>query len=142
MAEIKQSLDQTVFDFAKQYPDTEFLLYFNPDSLLGKALIFRNYLSFAQYSYFVQQATKKSDTFSNVYLFGFDNLAFTNDISYYKDTIHYHEDINSHLLQLMKAKKYALRIDNVDNYLSELWVRVEKFDLKTFNQLIQNNLPN
>ena len=42
----------------------------------------------------------------------------------------------------MKAKKYALRIDNVDNYLSELWVRVEKFDLKTFNQLIQNNLPN
>lgn len=63
MDEISQSLDQTVFDFARQYPDTEFLLYFNPDSLLGKALTFRNQLSFTQYSHFVQQAVKNQTLF-------------------------------------------------------------------------------
>ena len=141
MAEISQSLDQTVFDFARQYPDTEFLLYFNPDSLLGKALTFRNYLSFTQYSYFVQQAVKKSSAFSNVHLFVFDNLTFTNDLSYYKDTTHYREDINSQLLHLMKAKKYSLSVDNVDSYLNELWVRVEKFDLDALNQFLQSKLP-
>ncbi|MCL1596417.1 hypothetical protein M3080_03415 [Parasutterella secunda] len=141
MDEISQSLDQTVFDFARQYPDTEFLLYFNPDSILGKALTFRNLLSVSQYSYFVQQAVKKSDTFSNVHLFGFDNLTFTNDISYYKDTTHYREDINSQLLHLMKAKKYSLSVENVDSYLNELWVRVENFDLNTLNQSLQSKLP-
>ena len=141
MDEISQSLDQTVFDFARQYPDTEFLLYFNPDSLLGKALTFRNQLSFTQYSHFVQQAVKKSNTFSNVHLFGFDNLAFTNDLSYYKDTTHYREDINSQLLHLMKAKKYSLSVDNVNSYINELWVRVEKFDLDALNQFLQNELP-
>lgn len=141
MDEISQSLNQAVFDFARQYPDTEFLLYFNPDSLLGKALTFRNNLSFTQYSYFVQQAVKKSDTFSNVHLFGFDNLAFTNNLSYYKDTTHYKEDINSQLLHLMKAKKYSLSVDNVNSYINELWVRVEKFDLDTINQFLQSKLP-
>lgn len=141
MAEISRSLDQTVFDFARQYPDTEFLLYFNPDSLLGNALTFRHYLSFTQYSYFVQQATKKSDTFSNVYLFGFNNLTFTNDLSYYKDTTHYQEEINNQLLHLMKAKKYSLSVKNVDNYLNELWVRVERFDLDALNQFLQSKLP-
>lgn len=138
---ISQSLDQTVFDFARQYPDTEFLLYFNPDSLLGKALTFRNYLSFPQYSYFVQQAVKKSSAFSNVHLFGFDNLAFPNDLSYYKDTTHYQEEINNQLLHLMRAKKYSLSVDNVDRYLNKLWVRVEKFDLATLNQFLQSKLP-
>lgn len=141
MDEISQSLDQTVFDFARQYPDTEFLLYFNPDSLLGKALTFRNYLAFTQYSYFVQQAVKKSSAFSNVHLFGFDNLAFTNDLSYYKDTTHYREEINSQLLYLMKAKKYSLSADTVDSYLNELWVKVEKFDLDILNQFLQSKLP-
>lgn len=141
MAEIRQSLDQTVFNFAKQYPNTEFLLYFNPDSLLGKALIFRNYLSFNEYSYFIREAVNKSDSFSNVYLFGFDNLSFTNDISYYKDTTHYRENINSQLLHLVKAKKYSLSLDNVDSYLNELWFRVESLDLNTLNQFIQSMLP-
>ncbi len=141
MDEISQSLDQTVFDFARQYPDTEFLLYFNPDSLLGKALTFRNQLSFTQYSHFVKQAVKKSSTFSNVHVFGFDNLAFTNDLSYYKDTTHYREDINSQLLHLMKAKKYSLSVDNVNSYINELWVRVEKFDLDALNQFLQSKLP-
>lgn len=138
---IRQSLDLTVFDFAQQYPNTEFLIYFNPDSLLGKALTFRNSLSFNQYSYFVRETVKKSDTFSNVHLFGFDNLTFTNDISYYKDTTHYIEDINSQLLHLMKIKKYSLRIDNVDDYLNELWVRLDNFNIGTFNQLLQSKLP-
>lgn len=89
----------------------------------------------------MQQAVKKSDTFSNVHIFGFDNLAFTNDLSYYKDTIHYREDINSQLLHLTKAKKYLLSVDNVDGYLYKLWVRVEKFDLNTLNQFLQSKLP-
>lgn len=141
MDEISQTLDQTVFDFARQYPDTEFLLYFNPDSLLGKALTFRDHLSFTQYSYFVQQAVKKSDTLSNVHLFGFDNLAFTNDLSYYKDTTHYREEINNQLLHFMKAKKYLLSADTVNGYLNELWVRIEKFDLNTLNHFLQSRLP-
>lgn len=89
----------------------------------------------------MQQAVKKSSAFSNVHLFGFDNLAFTNDLSYYKDTTHYREDINSQLLHLMKAKKYSLSVDNVDSYLNELWVRVEKFDLDALNQFLQSKLP-
>lgn len=76
-----------------------------------------------------------------MHLFGFDNLAFTNNLSNYKDTTHYKEDINSQLLHLMKAKKYLLSADTVDSYLNELWVRVENFDLNTLNQFLQSKLP-
>lgn len=144
--EISKSLDETVFNFVKQYPNTEFLLYFNPDSLLGKALIFRNTQTFDEYANFVQQTAIKSESFENVVFFGFDNLAFTQDISYYKDTLHYKAEINALLLKLMEGKKYQkkyqLTITNVDTYLKELWHRIEKYDLYSLNYSLQSRIPN
>ena len=142
MQKISQSLDQNVFDFAKKHPNTEFFLYFNPDSLLGKSLIFRNTLTFNQYAYFVQQVAKKSDAFLNVHFFGFDNLFFTNDIIYYKDATHYREGINGQLLYLIKKKQYQLKDDNVNAYLLNLWSRVKRFDLNMFNKTFQDKLLN
>ena len=78
-SEISASLDQTVFDFVAKYPDTEFLLYFNPDSLLGKVLTSKNFVEFNTYASFVKQVVEKSSRYPNAHFFGFDNLPFTND---------------------------------------------------------------
>lgn len=139
-AEISSYLDETVFNFVDQYPHTEFLLYFNPDSLLGKVLNSRHYVEFNTYASFVRQVAEKSARYPNVHFFGFDNLAFTDDISFYKDTTHYKEEINTHLLKLIAKNKYEIREDNVDDYLSVLWERMENFDLNHFNESLQEEL--
>lgn len=138
--EISSYLDETVFDFVGDYPNTEFLLYFNPDSLLGKALDFRNHLAFSTYAQFVKQVTEKASHFPNVHFFGFDNLPFTNDIAFYKDPAHYKESVNSELLVLMSQRQFELTPDNVDDYLKELWIRIKNFDLSKFNSTLQNEL--
>ena len=133
-------MDQTVFDFVAQYPDTEFLLYFNPDSLLGKVLNSKNFIEFNTYASFVKQVAQKSSRYPNVHFFGFDNLPFTNDISFYKDPSHYTKEINGQLLKLMADRRYELTADNVDTYLSVLWKRMENFDLRHFNEVLQKEL--
>lgn len=139
-SEIATSLDQTVFDFVAKYPDTEFLLYFNPDSLLGKVLTFKNFIEFNTYASFVKQVAEKSAQYPNAHFFGFDNLPFTNDISFYKDPSHYTKEINGQLLKLMADRQYELTADNVDIYLSLLWKRMENFDLRHFNEVLQKEL--
>lgn len=138
--EISSSLDETIFNFVQQYPNTEFLLYSSPGSLLERALESRGRLPFDIYAQFVLEVTKKASHFSNVHFFGFDNLPFTNDIAFYKDPAHYKENVNSELLVLMSQRQFELTPDNVDDYLKELWIRIKNFDLNKFNLTLQNEL--
>ena len=123
----------------KNYPQTVFYCYFNPDSLLSHS-VENAFGSFGFYKRFVRETVKVLTPYQNVKIYGFDNLEFTSDISYYKDLTHYRPEVNSMLLKLIGDDKYRLSAKNVDSYLDKLTERVEKYDLVAFNEMIQKGI--
>ncbi|MCI5142877.1 MAG: hypothetical protein D3909_14345 [Candidatus Electrothrix sp. ATG1] len=67
--------------------------------------------------------------YSNVRVFGFDDMEFTGDIANYKDQSHYHKDINSKMLELMAAPKGVLTKDNLDDYLERISTAAHNYNL-------------
>lgn len=128
--EIHYSMYRDLFYFTQAYPDTKFFIFFNPDSILAKALYSRIDGWFNDYSIFVRYITQKADESKNVYFFGFDNLPFTNDLSNYKDHLHYKKEINNELLFRMGKNLNRLHHQNVDVYLKELCLRIKQYNME------------
>ena len=137
--QIDIAVAETLEKFVKTYPRTNFYCYFNPDSLLSRSV--ENASGrFGFYKEFVRETVKTLTPYPNVKMYGFDNLEFTQNLSYYKDLTHYQPGINSMLLKLIGEDKYRLSNANVDSYLSKLTERVENYDLISFNQMIQKGI--
>ena len=137
--QINSAVAETLEKFVKNYPQTVFYCYFNPDSLLSHS-VENAFGSFGFYKGFVRETVKVLTPYQNVKIYGFDNLEFTSDISYYKDLTHYRPEVNSMLLKLIGDDKYRLSAKNVDSYLDKLTERVEKYDLVAFNEMIQKGI--
>lgn len=137
--QIDMAVAEALEKFVKTYPQTNFYCYFNPDSLLSRSV--ENASGrFGFYKEFVRETVKTLTPYPNVKMYGFDNLEFTQNLSYYKDLTHYQPQINSMLLKLIAEDKYRLSSANVDSYLSKLTERVENYDLISFNQMIQKGI--
>lgn len=137
--QIDTTVTETIEGFVKKYPQTNFYCYFNPDSLLAHSI--ENALGiFGFYKEFVRESVNKLASYQNIKIFGFDNLEFTQDLSYYKDLTHYKPEINSMILKLIGKNEYRLSSNNVDSYLSKLTERVEAYDLVAFNEMIQKGI--
>ena len=137
--QINTTVTETIERFVKKYPQTNFYCYFNPDSLLAHS-IENAFGTFGFYKEFVRQTVSKLVPYPNVKIYGFDNLEFTQDLSYYKDLTHYKPEINTMLLKLTGRDEYRLYSNNVDSYLSKLTERVETYDLVGFNEMIQKGI--
>ena len=139
LLQIDTTVTETIEGFVKKYPQTNFYCYFNPDSLLAHSI--ENALGiFGFYKEFVRESVNKLASYQNIKIFGFDNLEFTQDLSYYKDLTHYKPEINSMILKLIGKNEYRLSSNNVDSYLSKLTERVEAYDLVAFNEMIQKGI--
>lgn len=137
--QIDVTVAETLEKFVKKYPETNFYCYFNPDSLLSRS-VQNAFGRFDFYKEFVKETVKILTPYPNVKIYGFDNLEFTQDLSYYKDLTHYQPKINSMLLKLISENKYRLSSENVESYLNKLTWRVEKYDLVTLNERIQKGI--
>ena len=137
--QIDTTVTETIEKFVKKYPQTNFYCYFNPDSLLAHS-IENAFGIFGFYKEFVRETVNKLAPYQNVKIFGFDNLEFTQDLSYYKDLTHYKPEINSMILKLIGRGEYRLNSNNVDSYLTKLTERVETYDLVAFNEMIQKGI--
>lgn len=137
--QIDITVEKTLEKFVKKYPETNFYCYFNPDSLLSRSV--ENASGrFGFYKEFVRETVKTLTQYPNVKVYGFDNLEFTENLSNYKDLTHYKPEVNSMLLKLVGEDRYRLEFNNVDSYLNEITERVERYDLISFNTMIQRNI--
>jgi hypothetical protein len=136
---IRATIDEFIIQPAKEYPTTNFVYFFNPNPMLGRALAVRgNGLNV--HAFWVRETTIRCATLNNVQLYFFDNEPFTEDIQYYKDINHYSPDINSLILQSVRLGKNRLTPDNVEAQLHLLAERAAAYDIKAFNAYIQEGI--
>lgn len=120
---ITRNLREQLLSLAQEYPDTEFLFFFPPYSILNWDAHTRE-SSVDRYVDAFQAATQLLLEAPNVRVFSFyTDFETTTNLDNYRDTVHYSNDINSLLLQRMAAGEYEL---TQDNYLAH-WQNVRSF---------------
>ena len=138
-AEIKSYIDEYVVQVAKKYPETNFIYFFNPHSLVQRAVEARSG-DLKAHIFWVKEAVSMCEGLDNVQLYCFDNEPFTADIENYSDMTHYAIDINSLILQSINKGKNRLTPGNVDEYLNLLAKRAAAYDLKDLNEYVQKGV--
>lgn len=135
----KEYINIYILSFAKKYKLTNFYLLFPP--------YYRyRYAYWAQYepdNFYIHQEiirylVEQSLTIKNIFIFGFEDEDFLDDISNYKDTFHYHKKFNSYFLDAISDKKHLITNDNLDKYLSVSKKKALKFNIQTFNSKVQS----
>jgi hypothetical protein len=130
------SMHQLVFKdyllkYVARYPGVEFYLFFPPYSRLNFALTKQgNPQAFETYLATLRFVVHESEKYDNVKIFGFETESFPDDLANYKDTIHYHQRINSEMLHWMKDGAHQLTTSNLDGYINEITARAAIYPLK------------
>ena len=111
----QKDLDNNVLKFAKDYPNTEFVLVIQP--------YFMAYNSILRFSADGYSALQKeliryvlNQKLSNIKLYAYDYLDFTYDVGNYMDLGHYSPEINSKILQMLSKKEGELNLSNLDKW--------------------------
>lgn len=113
-----ENLEQNVISLAKAEPEIEFYLFLPPYNICfwdqeqraGKLTWWNE----------VERITIETLLpYENIKLFSFtNNYELICNLSLYKDTLHYHEKVNSSILEWIAAGEYRLTRDNYEEYLS------------------------
>ena len=111
----QKDLDNNVLKFAKDYPNTEFVLVIPP--------YFMAYNSILRFSADGYSALQKeliryvlNQKLPNIKLYAYDYLDFTYDVRNYMDLGHYSPEINSKILQMLAKKEGELNLSNLDKW--------------------------
>lgn len=115
------NITQNVTDLARQYPDTRFILFFTPYSIVfWDSLVREGRLEWEiEAQRIAIEEILKCD---NVELYSFCNdFETVCNLDKYKDETHYDEEINSRILVCMQNGDYKLAWDNYENYLNEIY---------------------
>lgn len=109
---LQQSMEQNFLTLARANPDTEFYLFFTPYSIFWWDSIHQTgELEF--YIQLMREASRLLVEQENIHLFSFFGVQeLICDPNLYKDTLHYSGEINSQILQWMKAEEHRLTQDN------------------------------
>lgn len=120
---IHDNLMQNVVSLVEEYPNVEFYLFFPPYSIYWWDEIQRNGKLGWQIDIF-REASEILVEYSNVHLFSFfSDYDLICNLDYYKDRIHYHEDINSRMLDCMAKDEFRLTKENYQTH----WDEIERF---------------
>ena len=109
---MRENLEHNIVALAKAHPDTQFLYFFPPYSILNWDAHVREGIL----DMHIDAMTLASEILTgvdNIQLFSFyDDYDLCTNLDNYRDIVHYHSGINSLLLQRMHAGEYRLTRDN------------------------------
>lgn len=128
---LNENVKQNVIEIVKQYPETQFYLFYPPysiyywDSLQRKGTL-------DKMLYGEKLITEMLLEYDNVHLFSFLSAydVITN-LKNYRDYSHYSGKINSMILKSMKNGEYELTKDNYENYYEKVIPYYQKFQYDT-----------
>lgn len=130
---VKANLDFNICPFIEENPDTEFVIFFPPYSILyWNDVLQENHLeaTFEEYRYI----TNRLNAYDNVEVYFFpDREDIILDLNHYADYSHYHPDYNYFMVQCFAdgtglVKKEAA--NTIDEYLQHMRQIVEGFDFQ------------
>ena len=101
---------------------------------------YSDYDKYALHKFVIRYIVESSKNMNNVYIYGFEDLPYSDDIRNYKDTGHYHYTFNSYILNAIAHNKHRLPIENIDTYLAEAERRLHIFDIDSLNREAQHLL--
>ena len=68
----------------------------------------------------LRMVVNETSKYSNVFIYGFDDQSFLDDLANYKDTSHYSPEYNSRILTWIKNGEHLLNTENLENYISAI----------------------
>lgn len=114
----KEYIDEFLLKNVSNYPNTEFIMFFPPYSRVNYAMWKQQNLpKYEIHKAVISYLTQKSSEYKNLKIYGFEDNDFLDDISNYKDLSHYHQSINSMMLNNFKNNIGLLTKDSVDSYI-------------------------
>ncbi len=132
---VYNTINENVISLAKEYPNTEFYVFFPPYSIYyydGQALRgrLRTVLEAIEY------AMSLLVEYDNIHVYSFMNeFDLIQDLNNYKDFLHYSEKINSQMLVWMKEGHDLITKDNYKEYMNQ----AKKFYLEyDYDKLFDN----
>jgi hypothetical protein len=85
-----------------------------------------NLTDYQEFKKYVYSATKE---LGNVRLYDFQVAKeITHDLANYRDLSHFHQRINTWMLEQIAADRYRVNAETVERYHAELLAQVEDFD--------------
>ena len=78
--------------------------------------------------------------FPNVFIYGFDNQNFLDDLANYKDTSHYSPEYNSRILNWIKNGEQQLTPENLEAYLKVITTKAEQYSVLNIGHEIKKYL--
>lgn len=123
VALLKNTLEQSFVKFAREHPDTTFIVYFPPYSILT----WDQGIRLGQFPQNIELYRTASEILlqeENIQLFSFQNdFETVTDLNNYRDIVHHSNAINSLLLQRFRSGEYRLTKDTYQQH----WQEVEDF---------------
>lgn len=134
---VQENIKQNVVSLPMLYPDVEFYYFFPPYSAAYWGQVWED--GELEKMLEVQSlAIEEMLKYPNIKIYGFDNcMDVTADLNNYRDKIHYHEDVNSWMLEQMHQGNGLLTEDNYQEYLEEVESFYSTFDFNSLFDQIQ-----
>lgn len=125
---IRENFEVNVLDVAKAHPDVTFYLYVSPYSIY-----FWDYVNelgeLDRYLLAQEFILKQLIGQKNIKLFAFyEEADVVTDPYNYRDVAHHHEDINTKILEWIKAGHDEITEDNLEEYLKAVWQYYHEYD--------------
>ena len=133
---VKKNLDVNICPFIEEHPDTEFVIFFPPYSILfWNNVLKENHLdaTIMEYRYIAE----KLNVYDNVEVYFFpDREDIVLDLNHYADYSHYHPKFNRFMTECfvdgtgLVAKNGSSEGKPIDEYLTHMLSMVEEFDFE------------
>ena len=131
---LRDTLENTLVAFARENPETQFIVYFPPYSALTWDQGIRQGL-FPRNIELYRMASEILLGEENIQLFSFHtDFATTTDLNNYRDIVHHSDQINSLLLQRFHSGEYRLTKDTYLQHWQEVRDFYQNFDFEAFLQ--------
>ncbi len=140
-APIKNYIDTYVLKNMIEHPEVQFYVvlppYYRYFYAAWRQLGGENYF---KHKYAVKYLVQEAEKYPNIHIYGFEDQNFVDAIENYKDTTHYHENINTRMLELMHEDAVRITATNVGAYLERCERMALAFDIGNFNAQVQKLL--
>lgn len=125
---LRGNVEQNIVSLARQYPDTEFYYFLPPYSICYWDNMKQTGSMQLKIDAF-KLATELMLEQDNIHVFSFfDDFDMITNLDNYKDISHYHEDINTQMLHLMKAGEHRLTWDNYQDHWDAVYAYYSQYD--------------
>ena len=128
-SEMQRYFDQLLLPIIQDNPDINFIFFFPPYSILTYKAVSNNG-DLADFIRMKKYIFEKFRVLPNVELYDFQIAEkVTHDLNNYMDLSHYHQKVNTWILEKIQNKDYRVSADNVDYSASKLLEQTEAYQV-------------